>query len=110
FAAFLPDALPPRIRPQLDEAGNDPVDRVRRRCFFALIAPRHLAPCMLDLLERSTAIVGALAARCANCAGLCGLVRAFVRTDGSRNPPCSVGPATDPDVRASRCEGEPGRP
>src|SRR5699024_12267093 len=67
-----------------------------------LIAPRHLAPCMLDLLERSTAIVGALAARCATCAGLCGLVRAFVRTDGSRNPPCSVGPATEPDVRARR--------
>src|SRR5699024_10347242 len=79
-----------------------PVDRVRRRCSFALIAPRHLAPCMLDLLERSTAIVGALAARCATCAGLCGLVRAFVRTDGSRNPPCSVGPATESDVRARR--------
>src|SRR5690625_5784063 len=61
---------------------------------------------MLDLLERSTAIVGAPAARCATCAGLCGLVRAFVRTDGSRNPPCSVGPATEPDVRASRCRSE----
>src|SRR5699024_11317881 len=84
----------PRIRPQLDEVGNDPVDRVRRRCSFALIAPRHLAPCMLDLLERSTAIVGALAARCATCAGLCGLMRAFVRADGSRDPHSCDDPST----------------
>src|SRR5699024_6306567 len=81
-----------RARAQLDEVGDDPVERVRCGVPVALIATRHRAPCALDLLERSTASVEARAAPCTRCAGSCGLVRAACRPGGSRGPPCSVGP------------------